>query len=225
MSWFSSMVRKARRQREAVEAIKDLGLQTGPAFLYNYAVDSSGDLHRDALPPTPAWLRRLFGDDFFATVVYVNLSCDSFPPPAFSDEWLEHIEALTGVETLMLNQLAYVGRPRLVTDAALVHVKGLRRLKRLRLSGTDVTDAGLEDLKGLKRLKDLTLSYTYVTDAGLRHLTGLPIEKLDLSYTGVTYAGLVNLGICRPSRRSISPVLRSPTRDWMRFVGFPNSKH
>ena len=60
-----------------------------------------------------------------------------------------------------------------VTDAGLVHLKGLTNLSVLGLDGTQVTDAGLVHLKGLTKLSDLWLNGTQVTDAGLVHLKGL----------------------------------------------------
>ena len=60
-----------------------------------------------------------------------------------------------------------------VTDAGLVHLKGLTNLNFLGISGARVTDSGLVHLKGLTSLHTLSLSYNNVTDAGLVHLNGL----------------------------------------------------
>ena len=60
-----------------------------------------------------------------------------------------------------------------VTDAGLVHLKGLTELQTLQLANTKVTDAGLVHLKGLTKLQKLELYNTKVTDAGLMHLNGL----------------------------------------------------
>ena len=54
-----------------------------------------------------------------------------------------------------------------ITDAGLVHLKGLTNLQDLKLGGTKITDAGLVHLKGLTNLQELHLSDTQVTDAGL----------------------------------------------------------
>jgi hypothetical protein len=81
-----------------------------------------------------------------------------------------------------------------VTDAELVHLKGLRRLELLNIAHTEVTDAGLVQLKGLTQLRRLYFDGTEVTDAGLVHLTGLTeLELLELEETQVTDAGLVHL--------------------------------
>ena len=78
-----------------------------------------------------------------------------------------------------------------VTDAGLVHLKGLTQLQSLYLWNTQVADAGLEHLKGLTNLTGLNLYGTRVTDAGLIHLKGLTnLEYLALAGTKVTDAGL-----------------------------------
>jgi hypothetical protein len=64
-----------------------------------------------------------------------------------------------------------------VTDAGLVHVKGLAKLEELELDGTEVTDAGLVHLKGLSNLRKLRLQGTQVTEQGAKKiLQALPIE-------------------------------------------------
>ena len=79
-----------------------------------------------------------------------------------------------------------------VTDAGLVHLKGLTNLTSLNLYNTKVTDSGLVHLEGLTNLEKLNLERTKVTDTGLVHLKGLTkLELLRLS--GTTDAGLVHL--------------------------------
>ena len=81
-----------------------------------------------------------------------------------------------------------------VTDAGLVHLKGLTKLLLLSLNNTKVTDAGLAHIKGLTNLKRLFLGLTKVTDAGLVHLKGLTnLEELALNRSGVAGPGLAHL--------------------------------
>ena len=60
-----------------------------------------------------------------------------------------------------------------LTDAGLVHVSRLTKLKRLTLEDTQVTDAGLVHLSGLSNLQWLDLWGTKVGYTGLVHLKGL----------------------------------------------------
>jgi hypothetical protein len=81
-----------------------------------------------------------------------------------------------------------------VTDAAMVHLRGLPELRYLRLPDTKMTDAGLEHIQELSQLTELNLCFTGVTDAGLVHLEGLTqLEALELAGTEITDAGLVHL--------------------------------
>ena len=81
-----------------------------------------------------------------------------------------------------------------VTDAGLVHLKGLASLQSLSLNFTQITDAGLVHLKDLTNLQSLSLANTQVTDAGLEHLKSLKnLQDLSLQGTQVAGAGLVHL--------------------------------
>ena len=57
-----------------------------------------------------------------------------------TDEGLVHLEGLTNLETLYLNDTQ-------VTDAGLVHLKGLTKLEWLDLRNTEVTDKGVKKLQ------------------------------------------------------------------------------
>ena len=59
-----------------------------------------------------------------------------------------------------------------MTDAGLVHLKGLPQLRGLSLNATEVTDAVLAELSGMKSLVNLYLYRTKVSDTGLPHLRG-----------------------------------------------------
>ena len=83
-------------------------------------------------------------------------------------------------------------RCKQITDAGLVHLKGLTTLAWLSLWGCDqITDAGLVHLKGLTTLKSLNLwDCDQITDAGLVHLKGLTtLEWLSLSRCKQTAEG------------------------------------
>jgi Leucine-rich repeat (LRR) protein len=94
-----------------------------------------------------------------------------------------------------------------ISDAGLVHLKGLTKLQVLNLysnllredgtmlsPGAQITDAGLVHLKGLANLKWLAIFESEITDAGLVHLKGLTsLQTLELSGTKITDAGLLHL--------------------------------
>jgi hypothetical protein len=109
------------------------------------------------------------------------------------------------------------GRSR-YSDAAMVHLKGLKSVCELDLGYSDITDAGLASIADLTELRSLYLYGTKVTDDGLRHLrrldkletlvlasdqfsdAALPyvatlhsLKVLNLNGTRVTDAGLVHL--------------------------------
>jgi hypothetical protein len=173
-SWFAVKMQQARKQREAVVAIRKLGGLTA----YDY--QETGYPYRE--PPGPIWLRRLLGDDFFANVAWV-----SFCHTQATDAGLEHLKGLTKLDHLYLTDTE-------VTGDGLANIAGLTRLQVLYLDGTRVTDAGLEHLKGMSRLQELYLNDTEVTDVGLERLKGLTsLQMLSLHNTRVTNAGLAHL--------------------------------
>lgn len=89
----------------------------------------------------------------------------------------------------------YVRLPRQCAGVEeLRHLRRLKSLTSLCLSGTAIDDTGLAHLAGLDALSQLDLRHTQVTDAGLEHLAGLArLDSLDTFGTRVTYAGLARL--------------------------------
>ncbi len=175
MSWVAVKKEKARRQKAAVEAILRLGSYAG----YDYQVDASGEPIQSARRPAATWWRDLLGDDFFDRVVFVEV---------LSDAALEHVAQLPDTESLRL------GCSRKVTDAGLVHLRGLSKLRKLWFGVTRVTDAGLAHLSSLHQLESLEMEFLETSDAGLEHLQGLThLQKLTLNGSQVTDAGLEHL--------------------------------
>jgi len=87
-----------------------------------------------------------------------------------------------------------------ITDAGLIHLKGLTKLQTLGLDGRTITDAGLVHLKGLTNLQTLHLRATQITDAGLVHLKGLTgLQTLYLSDTAITDTGVAQLKKALPN--------------------------
>src|SRR5262249_54880287 len=63
-----------------------------------------------------------------------------------------------------LTQLEYLGLPPAVTDAGLVHLKGLVNLRFLWLTQTRVKGPGLAHLRGLPKLEGFDFSQSALTD-------------------------------------------------------------
>src|SRR5262249_5731771 len=84
--WLGVKVRAKHREREAVKAIREMD---GFVF-YDYEWDSP-------IPPGPAWLREVFGDDVFANVAHVSLA------PQTTDAGIRHLIKLNQLKVLDLN--------------------------------------------------------------------------------------------------------------------------
>ncbi len=193
-SWLATEMKRARRQREAVEVIADV--------LHGYVeYDFRTTIPGEVNPPYPDWLGELLGDDFLTDVTWVYLAgCD------LTDGDLRHLQALGRLKQLRLDETA-------VTDAGLAYLRGLSHLKELDLAGTRITDAGLKNLRHLSQLQSLSLNKTGISDAGLANLGGLSeLRTLMLCDTRVTD---VRLGSCAASTNLSSclcstPVSRTP---------------
>jgi hypothetical protein len=115
-----------------------------------------------------------------------------------TDDGLCSLAALSHIETLAIGNLDPRQRPpgidlppNAITDAGLVHMKGVKSLRNLTLGGLAITDAGLEALNDLPNLGGLYLYSTQVRGPGLRRLKSLPaLAVLYLDGSAVTDEGL-----------------------------------
>ena len=185
-----------------------------PGVPGRYSGDHGYSVVRGAVPPAPAWLRNLIGDEYFRDVRSVE-----FSGLTISESDLSALARLPSVEIVCLSYTRVTPEgdtvPRLVHDAdlkVLEHHNNLRELhldetdvegfglkyliniptlKWLNLLRTRVNDAGLEQIGKLNGLERLDLAVPGITDIGLRHISGLPqLTFLDLGGTEVTDAGL-----------------------------------
>jgi hypothetical protein len=125
--------------------------------------------------------RSFVGDEVMAGYDHVD---DVYLSHVYSDEKIPHV---TDAELVHLRELTRVRKLNLcgseITDAGLTNLKGLKNLQYLWLDGTQVTDAGLEHLKGLTNLRELTVASTLVTDADMKDLrTWLPKCRVTRKY-------------------------------------------
>ena len=184
-SWLAVEMKKMREQRAAVEWVKKMGVY----IRYDYQ-PSNGTTNA---PLGPVWLRKLFGDDFFANVSEVQ-----FNDTQLTDTGLERIKGLSELQGLSLTNTQ-------VTDTGLEHLKGLTKLAKLSVN-RQVTDAGLDCLKGLPHLQWLSLSRTQITDAGLERLKRLSeLQYLFLYNTHVTERGVKELQQALPNCKIYGP--------------------
>ena len=221
--WLGFKVNATRRQKESVKALLESG---NFEVYYDYQCSpvpgQPGDYNIDgeALPPGPAWLRKLLGDDFFCNVVGLQYLRQ---PRGVAESSFAQIGRLPDLRFIYLpwariatSQNTGADRPINTSDVSILSgltklekvnasytsvdsswlssLAGLKQLKVLQLNDTQVDDAGIEQIGNLTSLRLLTLMHTEVSDAALapiRNLTNL--EALDLRYTNVSDMGLQNL--------------------------------
>ncbi|AMV36474.1 leucine-rich repeat domain-containing protein [Planctomyces sp. SH-PL62] len=214
--WLGWQVRLAREQREAAAALTAYG----GVVRFDWEL-GDGLLASAGAAWVPDWLRRAIGDDFFQSVVEVNMiyadrrgkpiltareledlasKLSAFPrlrhlditPELTTDRTMDVIEGLTELETLRIWGHA-------LTEAGFAKIRSLRNLKVLQVNVLEVDDAELQDdalahLAPLVRLEHLDLSGNPITDAGLVHLKGLKsLAFLNINRTRVSDAGLEEL--------------------------------
>ena len=134
-----------RTEAQRAKAV-DTFLRYGGLVRFDYQPEEhSPDRIPPGVPNGPAWLRLLLGQNFFSDVEEVNFH------PGFSqrghgndldDEALANLESLPDLRFLSLFVTSKV------TDAGLVHVARLKKLKYLCLYGTEANECGLGKLQG-----------------------------------------------------------------------------
>jgi hypothetical protein len=154
LGWFAWQLQKAKGHREAVEAI----WAAGGLVMFDYQFDENGEWIAGAEPTTPAWLRKLLGDDFFWEVVRVLHGGTEF-----GDNDARHLKGMTKLEYLSLNDTQ-------ISDSGLAHLERLTKLRVLWLSNTQISDNGLTHLKEMAQLETLWLDGTQATDEGIKNL-------------------------------------------------------
>ena len=194
-SWLSWEMQKARQQREAIAEIAE------PVYGYDWQVDENFNWRYVDHSPTPPWLQRSLGDDFFCDVITANLSArrvkliDKLPRlqelrlewEDASDADLSHVKSLKDLRVLQISSDN-------LTDDGLASIAGLRGLEMLFLRGEKITAAGLKNIEDLTQLRELNLQDLPITDAGLAHLAGLKqLRKLTLRCTNIDGKGLTHL--------------------------------
>jgi hypothetical protein len=142
LSW---QAQRLHQQRKAIAAIRQLGGQAA----YDY------QMRGETQPPGPMWLRRLTGDDFFASVAVVKVNPRS--------RIFQTVSPGANVAIPLSTKRIHL------TDEGLQSICSLEGLQHLDLSGTDVADQHLPHLETLKSLNTLYLD-DGVSDQGRARL-------------------------------------------------------
>ena len=148
MGLLTNRLIRAGKQRRIVAEIQGVG----GAVLYDFQYDFTPENHRIPgweRPPTPTLIPRLIlGDDFFAGVVFVQITSSVF---ADAD-----LRRLAGLQELSdLQHLCLVGSQ--VSDEGLEYLSGLAELRILDLTDTQVTPEGIKRLQ--EALPDCKIIY------------------------------------------------------------------
>jgi internalin A len=167
--------RRASVQREAVAAIQ----KSGGRVRYEWERKNDNPVP-NGRPGWPSWLVDRVGIDYFGNVVFVELSEKG------SDAEMVHIGRLRRLEELYLYVSGASHNPvSRLTDAGMVHIAGLKLLRRMVLSSNRVGDTGLAHLKELIGLKLLTITVTQATPDGVAALQK-SLPELQLTWYGCT---------------------------------------
>src|SRR5687768_9282332 len=148
--WLGVKVNQARRQKEAVAAIRELGALVHYEHQKHTSIPHVYDPAKEL--NVPNWLRELTGDDFFRTVVHVH-----FLRPV-TDKDLVHLAALSRIERLVLTD-----NQKAVTDAGMAHLPRPDRLIHFAAYGTSLGDDFMRRLAGSNHLEILGLDAARVT--------------------------------------------------------------
>lgn len=205
--WMGTLVNQARRQRQAVAAVKAFGgwVHYDWEFLPGAVKVPQGDhlwkppwgtLTKGRTPNAPAWLRRALGDEYFQQIAHVSLFVNIEAGEASAAPWnkgsAEHVlrtlESQTGVKTLQIGG-------QQATDAGLAFVGRMTGLEELIVfPGREITDAGVAHLTALRNLKSIRINSAQLTDRSLKVLARLPrIETIAVEGTRFTDEGVAYL--------------------------------
>ena len=187
--WLTVETSRSRRQAKAVMTIQKLG----GIVKFDYEYDKNGRDIPNAISSVPHWLRSSIGEDYFRTVVTLDIAVGSFrdrnrQPPKAVDE------ALNAISNLPDLRILEIGANPAIDDESLAHLSGLRKLRTLYLYRTGIEGPGLRQLRGSAEIESLSLDQTPLSDEGLVSLRDLPkLRWLRLANTKITDAGLLYL--------------------------------
>jgi len=181
---FASRAARTHRSISKLESVK-------AGIYYDYQYDSAGQRTDDAPSPAPSWLRGTIAEEFYRKTQTVDLAYGwnrQTRESKVTNDDLVLFENLPGIEILEL------GNNPAVTDAGLVHLAGLSKLKTLYLYETGVVGPGLRHLVSLKNIEAFGFMNMPLTGEGFEHLHKLPkLRWLNLGNTKINDAALTHI--------------------------------
>jgi hypothetical protein len=177
-------VQRARRQRDAVDAIRT---KRGVMVQYDYEDEHSRSKNRSGTAAQP-FNARLLGIDMVADVVGVMVMGWRGSDAPFDDSDMALVSAFSKLKYLRLDGTK-------VTDHGLGSLVDLRHLKSVYLRGSPVTDAGVKYIAQLPELSALILDCpNAINEAAFAMLAQSPsLTFLDLRDTPITDSDLLEL--------------------------------
>ena len=178
--WLAFHVTSTRRQKTAVNGIREYGGWVRYDFQYPSGQFSPYDFDSQAESWVPQWALNRFGIDFFHGITFVSLnysddSGEREENENLSDDALQHLPKLPDLRVLLLCDTQ-------ATDSSMVHLAALSNLEYLYMwDVSQVSDKGVLSLAELKELRKIHISNSLITDESMRVFATLPkIETLNL---------------------------------------------
>lgn len=193
--WLGWQLDRAKKQKLAVQAIKDAGGWVKYDFQFRGmpTLGAMSNFNPNASSPVPQVLLDQLGYDFFHDVVNVNLVYNDDGPKRIDNEsrtteWAEHLERLPSLRAVLT-------QGKQVDDKVLLKIGQLRKLTDFHLwDGSAVTDEGVKHLVKASNLKKVHLSNGGLGDESLKYFATLPnLTTLSLQGNAFTDSGLKHL--------------------------------
>jgi hypothetical protein len=150
LGWFAMQIERARRQREAVRAI----VEVGGTVTYTLRADEPELWAGCEKEPIPTWLP--------GRVCEVTVHGRDFRDNDM-ERLVAHLVNLPNLRVLCVNRTQ-------ITDDGLKHLAVLNTLEKLNLNDTKITDEQLMCLSQLTDLEVLSIGGTQVTEEGIERL-------------------------------------------------------
>jgi hypothetical protein len=220
--WFGLYIKRVRRQKEAVQAIREFGGWVHYDFQETTTLAGTNFDSRIE-PPLPKWLVDRLGEDFFFNVAEVNLVYNDdggrrLDNANVAATALEHLAAFPKLRVLLVKEtqatddgLRTVGQlKRLthlymwdasqVTDAGIAHLAGLANLRKIHIGHSQIGDESLKVLAALAQLDDMSLQGNRFSDRGLAYLKDCDNLRelwVGIGPTSITDAGMPSLALIK----------------------------